>query len=313
MKKLIRVILFFFILLFLIYGICYLLLPQKNIKKYGMIKVANNEILGEDKNTIDSIILGDSLVYSGISPMDLWHNYGYTVFDCASEALLTKDAYQNLKIATDNQEAKVVFMEADVLFRDEKRMPRSRRLKLAIKYFFPIYQYHNNWKKYLFSFVSEENKDFIDLNINKGYKLVKSTHSAKKKRNMKKSNKKKSIPTTNLTYFDKIVQLSKEKNIKLILISIPNLEKWSSQKHNRIQSLADLYDLEFIDLNDENVISIDWQKDTRDFGNHLNYRGALKVTHFIGEYLKKNHLVMDHRKDSSYESWNKSDKLFHLK
>ena len=51
-------------------------------------------------------------------------------------------------------------------------------------------------------------------------------------------------------------------------------------------------------------IPIDWEKDTRDKGDHLNYFGAKKVTAFLGKYLSDTGLVSNHKNDRDYEHWN---------
>ena len=63
MKNLLKGTLFISIFIFLYYGFSYLLLPKENIKNFGLIKTAQYEILGEKKNSIDAIVIGDSLVY----------------------------------------------------------------------------------------------------------------------------------------------------------------------------------------------------------------------------------------------------------
>ena len=53
-------------------------------------------------------------------------------------------------------------------------------------------------------------------------------------------------------------------------------------------------------------LDIDWNKDTRDAGDHLNYYGAVKVTDFIGQYVKENYDMPDNRSNPEYVKWNES-------
>ena len=120
MRKVLKCGLFFVILFLIINVISYFLLFDKNVEKFGLYKIANYSILSENKNSIDAVVIGDSLIYSSVSPMEIWHNYGYSVYDCASAAQLLKDSYDNLKVALENQDLKVVFLEANVLYRNPK-------------------------------------------------------------------------------------------------------------------------------------------------------------------------------------------------
>ena len=51
-------------------------------------------------------------------------------------------------------------------------------------------------------------------------------------------------------------------------------------------------------------IPIDWKKDTKDKGDHLNYNGAVKMPNYIGKYLDDTKLFKDTRNDPSYDNWN---------
>ena len=62
------------------------------------------------------------------------------------------------------------------------------------------------------------------------------------------------------------------------------------EKHNTIMDLSKEVGVPFLDLNLNNQL-INWEKDTRDEGMHLNDYGAQKVTAYIGEYLKEHNLI----------------------
>ena len=117
MKNVLKIIIFIanFVMIYII--LSYFFLPKINLYKYGMYNTSLYEILGEKKNTIDTIVLGDSLVYSSVSPMEIYNEYGYTVFDCAEPAQILSDTYEYFKIAMDSQNPKVVIIEPNIFFR----------------------------------------------------------------------------------------------------------------------------------------------------------------------------------------------------
>ena len=50
-------------------------------------------------------------------------------------------------------------------------------------------------------------------------------------------------------------------------------------------------------------IPIDWSKDTRDGGDHVNYFGAEKVSAYLGKYLSGTGLFKNRRSDPAYAQW----------
>ncbi len=308
MKNVLKSIIFVLILYLLVTLISYCLLPHDSVRKYGIIKTSIYEILGEKENTIDSVIIGDSLIYSGISPMEIWHNYGITVFDLAKSAELIEDSYKNFNIAIKSQHPKIIFFESNVLYREAKNKPWFYVWQELYKTYFPITQYHNNWKKYLFTNLNDS-MYYSKINVYKGFKYITKTKPGLKLDYMKERNKI-NIPKENQEYFQKIFDLCKDNNVKLILISTPNMKSWNYGKYLGTKELAQKYNLEYIDLNVDNPLNIDWKTESRDGGSHLNYKGALKLSNYIGTYLQETNLFTDKRNDSAYESWNEAYNIY---
>ena len=84
------------------------------------------------------------------------------------------------------------------------------------------------------------------------------------------------------------------------------------QRHNAIKKLADELKVEYIDVNLlQNEVPIDWNKDSRDKGDHLNYYGAVKMSNYLGKYFFDKSIFVDHRDDVDYKSWNDASKKFY--
>ena len=305
MRNVLKSIVFVFILFLLVQFFTIAFVPGNSYRKYGIYKVAAYEILGEEEDTIDVVALGDSLVYSSLSPMEIWNQYGYTVFDSAEAAQIISSTYDNMKVAIESQHPKIIIMEANVLFRDSSKKKVENKLFKKVEYYFPITKYHNNWKKYI-SFGKKRNWS----NIYKGYKFITKVDPSKPIKYMSGSKKKRDILSENIQYFEDIVKLCEENNIKLVLVAFPTQNTWSSKKHNAIIELQEKYGFEFLDLNLVDI-GIDWTTDTKDIGSHLNYKGAKKVSNYIGNYLQSTGLLDDHRDEEKYELWNKSYKQYY--
>ncbi len=309
MKNVIKSIIFVIILFFLIEGITYFLIPHQNIKKYGVLKTSLYEILSEEENTIDSLFIGDSLIYSAVSPMEVWHNYGYTMFVEASAAQLINDSYKYLEVGIESQHPQIVFFEANVLYRNPKNKAWYFDLYSKMESSVPILKYHNNWKKVMFKFLNN-NDSFKNINVYKGYKYVTKVQSAQIKDYMHVTTKAKKLPAGNEEIFQKMLKLCEKENVELVLVSTPNMRSWNYSKHLGITNLAQKYNIEFIDLNIHNPLNIDWHQETKDMGDHLNHLGAIKVSNFLGQYLQETNLLIDHRGDQKYASWDESYKIY---
>ncbi len=306
MNNLFKSIIFLTIFVILYIVLSYLLLPKTNLHKYGLYNTSMYEILGEKSNTIDIVVIGDSLVYSSISPMDIYGQYGYTMFDCSEAAQILPDAYNYFKIAIEIQKPKVVILEANILFRDANKRPWYNKPLKVLKNSLPLVTYHNNWKRMLFS--SSKINGWI--NVSKGYKKNMDIKSSINYKYMKETKKARKIPEANYDYLKKIVDISLENDIKLILVGFPSQKSWTYKKHNMVKSLAEQFNLDYINLNINDELNIDWVNDTKDSGDHLNYFGAKKVSKYIGSYLKDLNILTDHKGDPKYEEWNKAYNYF---
>lgn len=59
-----------------------------------------------------------------------------------------------------------------------------------------------------------------------------------------------------------------------------------------------------INLNcEEDAVEIDWNQDTSDAGDHLNLRGAQKVTTAVGALLAQRYGLASHAGDRAYTAW----------
>lgn len=294
--KILKSIVFMLILCILIELIPCLLFPNNNVRKYGIYNITAYSILGEKSNRIDVVAIGDSLIYTSIAPMEIWNSYGYTVFDAATPAQIILDSYKNLKIAIKSQKPKIVLFEANIIFRNPKKRHFNEEVATKFQNFIPMIKYHDNWKKLFLNKNSWIDKD-------KGYKYITKVEPSKNIDYMKNSGVSLNVLEINLKYLDKIIELCDKNNVKLVLISTPSQKSWNYSKHIKASEIAEEKGLEFIDLNMEDL-GIDWEKETKDKGAHLNYLGAKKVSEYIGNYLKSTNLLIDHRNDPNYNDWN---------
>ena len=115
-------------------------------------------------------------------------------------------------------------------------------------------------------------------------------------------------PVTFITryYLDKIKRLCDAHGTKLLFVTAPSPVNHTMQRHNEVQALADALAVPYLDLNlNTEELGIDWNLDTLDGGDHLNYTGCQKATAYLQRYMQTHYTLPDRRDDVRYEAWNK--------
>lgn len=310
-KQLIKGILFVGIFLLIFNTLSTIFEPKNNDKKSGTHQASAYAVQAEKENTIDTLIIGDSLSYCTISPMEIWKEYGYTSYVCGTPAQPLNQSYDMLKKALVNQKPKIVILEANTIYRKKsfKGMIADR-----VQEELPLFKYHDRWK----SITSDDftkSKECTWVDDFKGFRYNNDVNSAKSFSYMKKTKKKQeTISNKSLYFLDKIHQLCQDNDIKFVIMSVPSLKNWNYAKHQAMVDYAKENNIEYIDMNLMNdELKIDWKTDTRDRGDHLNYKGALKVTRYLGRYLKESNLVESHQNDKDFDHWNQSLKKYEKK
>lgn len=301
MKNVIKVIVFFIIFVLLLIISSQIVVPKNNLSTYGVRSAKTNKIMGEKNNSLDTVFIGDSLVYTALNPMYIWENYGFTSYDLAMSAQYLYESYSILESIIESQKPKIVFLETNQFFRKYKIV---NIIGAEGKKIFPIFEYHNRWKdislKDIFSAEDYSHRDSL-----KGFRYMTKVNSPDNvnKNYMKKKKEPKEIPDLNYYYIEKIINKCKENNIEIILLSTPSMKNCNYSKYLAIKEISQEFEVSYLDLNLDVNLNIDWANDTVDKGDHLNFKGSKKVSEYIGNYLQNKGFV-DHRNDANYKEWN---------
>lgn len=298
-----RSLVFLVILLMIFHYASYVFLPKDNLDGSGMKDISANGILSETKDTVDVLILGDSEAYSAFSPMEMYKQHGFTSYVCATSGQPLYYTKSLLDRTLKDQKPSVVVLETDTIFRS---FMISETISSKFGDIFPVFHYHDRWKTLKKDDLSGTvnytyNNVLKGFDYNTGIKgLSDLSHY------MEETEQKRDIPVLNQYFLDSIVTTCQKQNIEVILVSTPSPVNWDMAKHNTIEEYARAQGVTYIDLNLGNQVSIDWLKDTRDAGDHLNFSGAMKVTAFLGKYLHDHYQLSDRRQDQTYRSWHHS-------
>ncbi len=299
---------------------------------YTWIKLGFYE---EEKDSLDLIFIGNSDVYRGISPMELWDNHGIASYAYTSPGQRIWTAYYMLEEALIYQKPKYIVLDTDAVFTtthssdgnyrkvfDNMKANKVKMQALTdsiyefeasdiFSYYFPILRYHDRYKS-----LTEEDYKYAFYDYHFSYKGLDLIHDIVPYNEgfayMEDKGETKEIPTKNKEYLEKIIKTCKENNIELILIDVPSAKSWSLAKSNTVKEYAKEKNLVFIDYNlNYEETNFDWKTDTSDGGAHLNTNGAIKITKHIGKYLTENYDFADHRQDKKYEKWHEDSKKYH--
>ena len=299
----IKAIAFLSILLLILIILSKIVVPKNNTKEAGILKSRTRQfgVLAEPENTIDVILTGDSEAYTSFIPLEAWHEYGYTSYVCGSPGQKLPSVMSILYDALQKQNPKIVMIETNTIY---KRVSLTLPLEQIVAKVLPVFEYHNRWKTLTPNDFFGEVK-YTNVQRDKGFYRSHTIKAGKNKEYMQDTSENKKIPKSNQLYLKTVKKYCDSKGIELIFYSSPSTVNWNRAKHNGIEQLAREMNVDYIDMNlyrDE--IKIDWKKDTRDKGDHLNYTGSLKATMFLAKYLNEKNLP-DHRNDPNYKSWDK--------
>ncbi|CAM4222444.1 SGNH/GDSL hydrolase family protein [Erysipelothrix inopinata] len=294
-KKLMKFILFVTIL-----GLILLVLS----KGFSVKEISGIE--SEKENSVDYLVLGDSEAYTSISPMEIWNERGYTGYNLGVSAQTLQRGLDVFQKAIENQKPKILLIESNFIFRNKGFINDAESfISTLFTNHFSIFNDHTNWKKMIKEgkLPSFDDQEFVS-NPLKGYRYRFEVKPYTKGEYVNPTQNRVSVPTYQKFILDQIMEICNNNDIKVIFYSAPTPVNWGYSNHNTVADLAKEYGCEYVDLNLlTKQLEIDWNKDTYDAGDHLNFNGTLKVTKYISEYLSKNTNLEDLRHNSNYTNW----------
>ena len=300
-KKWVHAIIFVGVFLLLLTGVSVFLSPKNNTRRDGMKNQEANGILTEPEDTVDVLMLGDSESYSSMSPLQIWHDYGVSSYCCGTDSQKLYDTEEFLRKAFAQQSPNIVILETGTLFRN---FSFAEAVLHRASTWFPVFAYHNRWKSLRWKDLKLD-INYTNVESTKGYHFTVDVEAASDEGYMKADSGLAPISAWNRGCVESIQAFCEEYDAQLILMSAPSTVNWNMQRHNSVQKMADELGVEYVDMNlMREEIPIDWSRDTRDGGDHLNYYGATKVSAWLGKYLSETKRMPDHRGDGRFASWN---------
>ena len=221
----------------------------------------------EAPEQIDVINLGDSLSICAITPSELYRDYGITAYNIGQDMQYPIESYYAPLHAMETQSPKVVLLETNSIFYvNTLEEEGEQTLAEVLQYTFPFLRYHNQWK---IPFKYRSVRTYF-----KGYTI--------------------NEMEAPFTFDDRLVLYS----------SASIMNYYTMRKHNTLTDFVKKYGFEFIDANyDKDIVGMNWPTDTWDNGDHLNLSGCRKMTAYLGNFLRDECGMPDHRGDPAYRAW----------
>lgn len=289
------------------------------------------------KDVYDVVMMGSSHMNGGVDPNVLWHKYGIAGYNYATGGQPLDVTYYMLKEVLKKHTPKVVVL--DVFYAGQQNEYGENGLisnaldnvrfswnKLEaiwnctpagdrVKYLFPVLKYHFRWPEL-------EKKDFYfdtaEFYYTKGFDSGTKRYG-KEDRSAAPSENRISIPPKMLDYLNRFTALAREKNFSLVFLNMPADYEVAQEENadwvqdcealfNSIGDFAQEKGVPFLDYHDRaEEIGIDFPNDMNNSG-HLNVWGAYKVSTSLGQYLKQNYSLSDHRGEPEYAQWDEDYK-----
>lgn len=280
-----------------------------------------------DNNTVDVLILGSSHAFEHFNTGVLWDNYGMTSFTLAGSVQPMWNTYYYLKEALKTQKPELIILEGFMVTFTNEYIDDSRIIKnnYGLKWSkdkidsIKISSPKERWAEFMFEYIQYHTRykdisraDFIKNLGNPFYCDWKGFGCNMEVSPLKAKNISDITGTSELygkteEYYRKTLELAKSNNIPIAVIVSPYARINDSDQlyFNRAHDIAAEYDVAFFNCNQNDVleaIGIDFSTDAAD-GDHLNFRGNIKFSVYIGNWIKENYAVSNRKGDDKYVSW----------
>jgi len=276
----------------------------------------------QEDNTVDVLLVGSSHIYCNINTGKLWDEYGISAYNLGGAEQPYWNSYYFIKEALKTQKPKVIVLSITI--------PGIRFDEYQTEAWLTTNIYGMNWNKNRIDntrvsavpesfwrilipmntihgrYTDISKEDFVDRNYDISYKGYDLRETIVPLETPDISNVTERVPIIpkQEEYLRKIIALSKEENIPLLMVSVPFAVTEEAQKiYNYEFDIAAQEGVDYIDFNkcyDE--IGLDFKSDMAE-ELHLNIYGGEKFTKYLGQCLLDRYDITDHRGDALYSSW----------
>lgn len=285
----------------------------------------------ENPRQYDVLFIGDSHVYNGVFPMELWDDYGIASYNIACYGNSIPVSYWSMMQALDYVTPKLMVIGVKDVEKDYKVTGSSADVHTALdafpmsmtkyravqdlmgdpnlyddegnrfadirwEYFFKLGKYHSRWNEL-------ERSDFVYGTS--GQKGAGMAVNVAVPDDYEITDDYADESGWGYVYLRKMIEECQRRGIEVLLTQMPFPADEDDQTHgNTVGSIAEEYGVNYI-----NFVSldhaVDYSVDCYDSDSHLNPSGARKATDYLGRYIMDHYRIPDRRGDAAYSGWQK--------
>lgn len=314
-----------------------LLLAVVALVSNALVRKESRNLLGgflEEPENYDVLFFGDSKLVTSMVPMEVWEDYGIPGYNLACYGTLMPVSYWTLINALDYAEPKLAVFSVNGFTPDKKvgfyspdvhtemdfwplSLNKVRMINdlmhnqenpdiadsdgnlyrdLKWEFLFTIGKYHSRWSELdkgdftkrpqhikggefmagiepIWEYTLSDPEDYAD---EVGYAF---------------------------SYLRMAIEECQRRGIDVLLLHLPSPIRVNSQRYaNTARSIASEYGVDFIDATQLDSI-VDYAVDCFDTDPHLNTAGTLKMTSFLGSYMRERYGLPDRRAEAKYAHW----------
>lgn len=319
LRGVVRTAAFLLLLAAALQAICSILRPKQN--------AAGEALYREPAHSLDVLFMGSSHMLNGVSPMQLWAEYGIPSVNLGRNGQVLPVTYYALQEALRWQSPKAVVLDVYKVVQDslidsaaslhatmDHMRPGLPKLRAAqdllppeerTEYLLDIVLYHNRWKE-----LTAEDFRPADT-TEKGAQALFTQEAPYAGWTLLPPEETAAPVRLQIDYLDRIAALCREEGIELILVALPFTTPADDELNRQavVNGMADYAQdkgLAFVNLmHRTGEMEFDFSQDMADT-YHVNWQGMAKVTSWLGGYLAEHCGLPDRRGEEAYRRWNEA-------
>lgn len=275
-----------------------------------------------DRQGFDVLFLGTSRVLDGVTPMELWRDYGITSYNMGNNSETLGMTRQVLETAMLTHKPRVAVIDVFYVSREAHEawtyafrhlfydaLPLSKAKIQAVcatqpegerlEFLMPFSLYHGRWDEIL----SGKTERMVECEPFMMGSEMRLSRAVRDNYVLTDAVTEGELPGHQA--LRDIAALCRANGVEPVFMALPGHASEQEQMDmNSVARVAQELGVPFINMVRMGIV--DNQTDCYDWHGHLNPDGASKATAYLGAWLRENMNLPDHRADSAYAYWNEN-------